>query len=257
MSIQNKNFEKKWLKRFQNYSKIYTSEAQVSGWSEHSLERRIKTLCRSLKSIELTNEVLLLDLGCGAGTYCRLFVDLGYRIVGLDYSIESLQRAKNFNAKKPIPFIQGEIYHLPFIKNKLDGILCIGVFQTISDEYEAIAEISRILKDEGILFLMTLNSLSVKEITKRLFTMFRINFIASPKSSNDLRTYNPFKLKRQIQQYGYSRVKIRGVYIFPKFMWFLEKALERLKIFQIMDEIPFLFIIFAKAFLIVSRKSNG
>ena len=218
IDISKKSLEDKWKYRFQKYAEKYENEAYISGWSEHSLNRRITTFKRSLNSENPLENSLILDLGCGAGTYCRIMADLGYRVVGVDYSIGSIKKARQLNYDKSIVFNVAEAYHLPFKDKSFDIVICIGVLQTLSNEKNAFIEIDRILKSDGILFLDTLNNLCITEFTKRLKFITPVLRNPSDIQNFSLKTYNPFSLKKNFKRSNYRKVKIVGVYIFPNFL---------------------------------------
>lgn len=257
MEFESHTLEKYWRKRFERYAQKYDEEAHISGWSDHGLNRRVITFERTLRSANLEPNALVLDLGCGAGTYCRLLAKKGYKVVGLDYSLETLKKAaKKIIGNRQIYLNNAEIYHLPFKDETFDAVVCIGVLQTLSGETEAIEEITKILKNGGILFLDGLNCLGINELLKsasiEMMTIFGLRDMAK----DNLRTYSPFKVAKMLQKTGLNRARIIGTYILPKSLEFMENAFEKFKIFQLMDKIPFFSIYFARAFLLVACKSQ-
>lgn len=235
--------EQYWRKRFQRYSEKYERESNISGWSEHGLSRRVTTFERVLDSTHLPSDPLVLDLGCGAGTYCRFLRKKGFRIIGLDYSFPMLKRAQKLQGDEEIQFLNGEAYNLPLSDQSVDVVVCIGVLQTLSDERRAIKEINRILRPEGICFLDGINALGLNELIK-------------PKPVDHLKTYNPFILRKYLEQNGFQDLTIIGTYILPSSFLFLEKFLESKNVFQKMDYLLFLFVFFARAFILVGRKGR-
>jgi SAM-dependent methyltransferase len=73
----------------------------------------------------LPKKPLVLDLGCGTGGESKRLSELGARVIGVDFSEESLKYAK-----KNIPdceFINMDILEIKFPNNHFDGILEAGV----------------------------------------------------------------------------------------------------------------------------------
>ena len=67
----------------------------------------------------------VLDLGCGPGHDSYLFSELGFDVVGLDFSNEMIKRAKTLKeSESPISFLQGDMKQLPdyFSENEFDAI---------------------------------------------------------------------------------------------------------------------------------------
>jgi ubiquinone/menaquinone biosynthesis C-methylase UbiE len=233
--------EKYWRRKFQRYAQKYEKESEISGWSDHGLNRRVTTFGRVLDSIHLPSDALVLDLGCGAGTYCRFLRKKGFRIIGLDYSFPMLQRARKLQGDEKIQFLNGEAYNLPLSDQSVDAIVCIGVLQTLTDERRAIKEIHRILRPGGICFLDGINALGLNELIRW-------------KTVDHLKTYNPFVLCKYLERNGFQRPQIIGTYMLPSCFRSLENRLESKRMFEKMDVFLFLFIFLARAFILVGRK---
>jgi ubiquinone/menaquinone biosynthesis C-methylase UbiE len=233
--------EKCWRRKFQRYAQKYEKESEISGWSDHGLSRRITTFGRVLDSARLPSDALIVDLGCGAGTYCRFLRKRGFRIIGLDYSLPMLKKAKKLRGNEGLQFLNGEAYNLPLSDQSVDVVVCIGVLQTLTDEKRALKEMRRVLKLGGVLFLDGINALGLNELMKW-------------KPGNQLRTYNPFILRKYLKRNGFQSLKITGTYILPSSFLSLENYLESKKVFQKMDYLLFLFVFFARAFILVGVK---
>jgi len=237
----NEPSEQYWRKRFQRYAEKYERESNISGWSDHGLNRRVTTFERVLASTHLPTDPLILDLGCGAGTYCRFLRKRGFRIIGLDYSFPILRRAQDLQGDEEIRLLNGEAYDLPLSNQSVGVVVCIGVLQTLTDEKRALKEINRVLKPGGVLFLDGINALGLNEL---------INW----KPVHHLKTYNPFVLRKYLEQNGFQKLKIIGTYILPSSLLFLENYLESKKVFQKMDHLLLLFVFFARAFILIGVK---
>ena len=238
--------EQYWRKRFRRYAEKYEKESQISGWSDHGLSRRVTTFERVLDSTDLPSNALILDLGCGAGTYCRFLRKKGFRIIGLDYSLPILKRAQELQGNEKIQLLNAESYNLPLSNQSVDAVVCIGVLQTLTDAKRAIQEINRILKPGGICFLDGINALGLNELATLFFTS----------SAKFLRSSNPFILRRQLEQNGFVDVRIKGTYIFPSSFLYVEDFLESKGVFEKMDTFLIPFISLARAFILIGRKSR-
>ena len=77
----------------------------ISGWSDAGLRRRVALFAALLTGPAPAGARVALELGCGGGTYVRLLAGLGYRAVGLDYSVPSLaaRDRRRPGRKGPLP----------------------------------------------------------------------------------------------------------------------------------------------------------
>ena len=120
-------------------------------------ENLVRILSKSLSEIENKQNLSAVDIGCGSGRHLSLLSDFGIdKIIGLDYSMPSLQLSK----KHPHSLlINCDSEKLPFGDMKIDLALCWGSLH-YSDKISfgmKMSEIFRILKKDGFL-LGTLRS---------------------------------------------------------------------------------------------------
>ncbi len=101
-------------------------------------------------------DAMLYDIGCGAGfwfeTYQRLGVD-AERIVGLDLAETNVRNL----TKRGYDVRQGSVLDLPLDDNVADRTLCYGVIMVTSAPEKAFAELVRITKPGGELFVGVYN----------------------------------------------------------------------------------------------------
>jgi len=67
-------------------------DAGIAGWTTSGLATRFRAFQRAWQRPPRPG--MWLDIGCGAGTYTRFLVDEGLDVVGVDYSLPSLQKAR-------------------------------------------------------------------------------------------------------------------------------------------------------------------
>jgi ubiquinone/menaquinone biosynthesis C-methylase UbiE len=89
----------------------------------------------------------LADLGCGSGVFTDLLRQQGYVPVGLDISPKLIALGR---AKYPaIDFLEGDVEHLPFDSESLDGVLLSGLLHHLPDPARCAAEVFRVLRPGG------------------------------------------------------------------------------------------------------------
>ncbi|KAM0750100.1 methyltransferase type 11 [Meredithblackwellia eburnea MCA 4105] len=100
----------------------------------------------------------ILDVGCGPGTitvdFAR-FVPEG-RVTGLERSQEVLESAKRHGEEKGVSnveWVAGDVHQLPFEDNRFDVVYAHQVIQYVTSPVDALREMRRVLKPNGILAL--------------------------------------------------------------------------------------------------------
>ena len=103
------------------------------------------------KYFNLTENNLVLDLGCGSGEFSTLFEKENY--IGIDINKKDIAYASKKYDKK---FLTADAKKLPFLENYFTKILVMGVFHHLSeaDCLQVMSEINRVLKPEGEILIM-------------------------------------------------------------------------------------------------------
>jgi len=231
------NFENNWRARYDRWAGQHTADHMIAGWSELGLSRRLALVLRVIAAHRIHQGCLILDLGSGPGTYTRSLTGLGYRCVGVDYSYKVAKLAQNKDRSGT--YLQGEAYHLPFRSDRFDALICVGVLQSLQSIDEAVAEMRRVLRPGGYLFLDGLNSFfwlhavrSINELVRRL--------------PSRMRYYNPVRLAGMLEHSGLST---------PRLHWLAVPELAQ-KIYSLKNanRSLLLSLLFGHAFLIVAQK---
>lgn len=130
------------------------------------------------KTIELKNllhvlpkDAMILDIGCGRGRADFGLVDLGYKVIGLDYVKDIVDNnndeAKTRNVLERVRFIEGDAEDIPFTDSSFDAVLDIGTSHHFNKEkfLTYTKEVSRIVKQGGYFFFVGLSSQTPKYLT--------------------------------------------------------------------------------------------
>jgi SAM-dependent methyltransferase len=106
-----------------------------------------------------------LEAGCGLGRYVFYFAAQGLEIVGVDFSSDSISKARAFavqNAVDPGRFMAGDITNLPFECESFSYYISLGVLEHfVEGPQKALAEAYRVLAPGGILMATTPNKFSL------------------------------------------------------------------------------------------------
>ncbi|MCK9614261.1 MAG: class I SAM-dependent methyltransferase [Candidatus Omnitrophica bacterium] len=130
------------------------------------MKQKKNFLLESTKNIlaEEQKKTFLLDIGCGDGDYSQMASDLGFRTVAADID------EKRFRYKNKIEFRHCDVTkEMPFPDKYCDYVLFMEIVEHLRNPYTVMAEVNRILKDEGTLILSTPNILNLKSRFRFIF----------------------------------------------------------------------------------------
>jgi ubiquinone/menaquinone biosynthesis C-methylase UbiE len=99
----------------------------------------------------------VLDVGCGTGEYVYRANKLGFSACGVEPAEAMRQLAIEKNPTSTI--LDGVATRLPFPDNTFDLVICIEVLRYLhrADNRQALREMHRVLKPDGVMFLTTVN----------------------------------------------------------------------------------------------------
>ena len=139
-------------------NKIYstTKRAWNDNWKPHEIERvmEIFTYPRVKKQVEFFEKYLpkkerILEGGCGLGPYLLYFHKKGYKITGIDYNQDPLDKIKKYDSTVNVQTM--DVKDLKFDDASFGGYLSLGVIEHFSEGPEkSIEEANRVLKNGGV-----------------------------------------------------------------------------------------------------------
>lgn len=133
-----------------------------------------------LNSAPKNQRVDILEAGTGTGRFAITLTQKGYRVLATDVSEPLLKTAKqkidNLGLSSKIKLEKADIYKLPYKDNSFGFVYAIRVINQIWNNFhkrEAILELSRVVKPEGILLFDIVNkhSLAYFKAPKILITI--------------------------------------------------------------------------------------
>ncbi len=242
-------FETEWRARFERFARAFDDEPRISGWSDTGLRRRVAAFSALLPGLGLPERARVLELGCGAGTYVRLLGGLGYRTVGLDYSVPSLQRAVTADPGRKGLYLAGEAYRLPFAPGSFDLVVSIGVLQALSAPAHALAEMNRVMRPGAVLVVEALNGQGAVTLARHLIQRLR----GWP---TKVRAYRPAEVRSWLAAEGLRLERQPALRLPPRQAPWLGGILEARPVRAVLDAVPPLGSAATHSFLFVARSQG-
>lgn len=241
-------FERQWQSRFEKFATRHRSDHLVSGWSAAGLRRRLAIFEGLLDGGLISPGARVLELGCGAGTYVRLLAKRGHSVVGLDYSLPSLDRAVAADLARAGNYVAGDASRLPFRAGSFKAVTCIGVLQTLEQHDTTLAEIARVLEPGGVAVVETLNPWNLLAATRRFSGFIK-------RQPTRLHYGSPRVLERTLGSRGMKVMPRLSVLLPPRSLPGLERALTRPWVVRAMRWLPGIHALAPQAYWIVGVKA--
>lgn len=154
------------------YDSFYSADATRArhadvvpqGWPRNRVE--------SIVRLPLQGESIL-DVGCGDGLLLYQFRHRFKRLVGLEYSAQRLEAARQQMQGLPFEGLCGSAEAMPQLaSDSIDAIVSADVIEHIPDVYPAADEMFRVLRPGGVLAINTPNIAFIKKRLRLLAGRF-------------------------------------------------------------------------------------
>ena len=197
------------LNRNHKYEKQFFDQ-EFSDYASYKLENwRISYIRRIFSSLCLDTAVedYYLDIGVGGSGYTVIEgARRRNKSVGLDLSIEGIKKAQYFarlelgERSNLCGFVVGLAENLPFKDNAFNKLSSIAVLEHIPEDNQAIAEIARVVKPQGKIFITVPNAF------KRLAPIFWLHHYIWDKRVGHLRHYLAEDINAEFERHRFVSV---------------------------------------------------
>jgi SAM-dependent methyltransferase len=99
----------------------------------------------------------ILDVGCGQGFESARFLSPDRQVVGADYSSEAVSAAASRYAPDGLRVAQMNALDLGFARGSFDGACSSHLIEHFTDPEPHVAELARVVKDDGVVCILTPN----------------------------------------------------------------------------------------------------
>ncbi|WP_453995595.1 class I SAM-dependent methyltransferase [Bacillus nitroreducens] len=138
------NWHEEAQKQWDNRAGFWSKQSQAM-WNSGSRSSIIPLFSKYLE-----DNALILDAGCGDGYGSFLLSERGFTVKGVDISSEMVEKANNRSRSNKLTFTQADLTALPFKNDHFSGVMAINSIEWTENPLEAIKEIRRVTKQEGI-----------------------------------------------------------------------------------------------------------
>jgi ubiquinone/menaquinone biosynthesis C-methylase UbiE len=165
-------YEKYWQGTLETDDALY---ADPPTWPEKETRRLLKAMDGVINGV-------VLDAGCGDGTFdriiCRHHPDL--TLYGMDISRTAVSKAGSDPSSGRLSFAVGDVVSLPFKDRIFDCVVLIEVIEHVFDVPQLLGEINRVLKDGAKLFITTTDFNLLKKMIVAAFLFERYFYPTNP-----------------------------------------------------------------------------
>lgn len=143
------------------------------------------------QELQLPENSKIIDLACGKGRHSVFLNQLGYDVLGVDLSEESINHNKKFENEKlnfKVHDMRNELF--PEISGKVDAVFNLftsfGYFDDDNDDRKVFESVKNVLNEDGIFILDFLNETFLKNTLVEKYALHRegIDFFITKKIEN-------------------------------------------------------------------------
>ena len=146
--------------------KAYNSDLLVQRY----FQRRKTAAVRNSLGVKAGD--IVVDIGCGSGMQLQEMSKNGYALaVGIDVNLNAALHGRKKSIENT-DFIIADARHLPVKASCVDRIICAEIIEHVKEPDQLIQEISRVLKDGGVVVITTPNDRSVWGVYELFWDLF-------------------------------------------------------------------------------------
>lgn len=161
----------------------------------------LKDITNELNALSDLGDVI--EFGCGTGYFTKTIAPKANHLIATDLSDELLEKAKIRLKENPNVTIQKENCMEPSFKsNEYDSVFMANLIHVIEDPLKALQESSRILKDGGLLIIVTFTNYGMKWFEKIKLGLRYLKTWGKP--PQHVHAFSPEKLASLMETAGFA-----------------------------------------------------
>jgi ubiquinone/menaquinone biosynthesis C-methylase UbiE len=125
-------------------------------WDEVAAEKDQSRLRQMAARLDITPGSVVLDVGTGTGVIIPFLLQLvggDGRVMAIDVAEKMLHRARIKNFDGVVAYLNADVAHIPLPEASVDSVVCYSSFPHIQDKARALAEMYRVVKRGGRIFI--------------------------------------------------------------------------------------------------------
>jgi len=143
----------------------YYDKQSSSRRTVDQFEKLKNSLLRILDRPNGAEGVRVLDIGCGAGTFSRIWASQGALVRGIDVNdaLVGIAKQRAESDGMSIEFVVGTATSLPWADRSVDVVVMPELLEHVTEWRLCLEEAARVLDEGGVLYLSTSNRLCPKQ----------------------------------------------------------------------------------------------
>lgn len=146
-----------------DWTREYFERGYAQRWGLLAPSERVRLEAAALWTLlELSPACRIIDIGCGHGRHALALAERGSEVIGLDFAVTLLHRARHLAAESrtQVHWIRGDMRRLPFRSGCADAAIltdAFGFFDTEEEHDTVLREAARVVTNRGRLALKVVN----------------------------------------------------------------------------------------------------
>jgi ubiquinone/menaquinone biosynthesis C-methylase UbiE len=146
-----------------DWTREYFERGNAQRWGLLAPSDQVRLEANGLyKLLQLSSASRVIDIGCGHGRHAVALAERGLDVIGLDFAVALLNRARHVatELRAPVRWIRGDMRRLPFRSECAAAVIVIdafGFFETEEEHDAILREAARVLTTGGRLGLKVVN----------------------------------------------------------------------------------------------------
>lgn len=146
-----------------DWTREYFERGYAQRWGLPAASDHVRLEANGLyKLLQLSPTSRVIDIGCGHGRHAVALAERGSDVIGLDFAVALLNRARHLAAglRTQLRWVRGDMRRLPFQSKCADAAIVMdafGFFDTEQEHEAVLQEAARVLTTSGRLGLKVVN----------------------------------------------------------------------------------------------------
>jgi len=136
------------------YYEAYWESEEAPPARDPTTPARKRRLMDALRRLGIPEGSRILDLGCGTGEFTRFVADHGYQAFGVDIASTPIERARSRHPGVRFERLDDNL-GIPAGPGTFDAVWSTEVIEHVLDVGAYLAEVRRVLRDDGLFILTT------------------------------------------------------------------------------------------------------